>query len=367
MPHVEQLAACDATGTRRQPCLRFGRQARFQPLIFMGELAGRLSAMGVRVHTHTFVNELATVKGSVKASTSDGFEVTARFGLAATNVPSVINNWAGIYTKFAAYRTYMVGLEVPAGAIADGLYWDMLDPYHYARLEQGQGGGEPAILLVGGEDHKTGQHDHRPDQEQRFARLEQWARENFDGVGRLAWRWSGQVNEPDDGVAFIGAVPTADNEHCYVITGDSGMGLTHGVLGAKLVTDLITGVESPWAELYRPQRKPLSSPGTFLSENLNAVAQYAALLTPGEVSSVDDIAVDCGAILRKGLTKVAAYRDKEGQIHQCSALCTHQQGVVVWNDVEKSWDCPVHGSRFCPEGRVLTGPAVEPLPPLAEP
>lgn len=96
------------------------------------------------------------------------------------------------------------------------------------------------------------------------------------------------------------------------------MGLTHGVLGAKLVTDLITGVESPWAELYRPQRKPLSSPGTFLSENLNAVAQYAALLTPGEVSSVDDIAVDCGAILRKGLTKVAAYRDKEGQIHQCS-------------------------------------------------
>lgn len=358
---VEPLDACPAGGVRAGACLRFGRQARFQPLVFVGELARRLAAMGVRLYSQTHVNNVESKEGVVQTTTQRGPVVRSQHAVLATNVPSPVNNWAGIYTKFAPYRTYMVGLEVTGTAIGDALYWDNEDPYHYVRLHHQDG---RVVLLVGGEDHKTGQHADDHDLEARFERLAEWARRNFDGVGAVVSRWSGQVNEPDDGVAFIGAVPTSGHDNCYLVTGDSGMGLTHGVLGARLIADLIEGRPSPWEELYRPSRKPpLKAASTFISENANAAAQYADYLTPGEVKSTDEIAPDTGAILRRGLKKVAVYKDKDGTLHECSAACTHLKGVVCWNDTEKSWDCPLHGSRFGPKGEVLHGPAVDGLPP----
>lgn len=363
---VEQLMSCPADGAPGGPCLRFGRQARFQPLVFLGELAKRLDAMGVRLHCRSLVTDLATANGRVEAKLQNGFTVTANHGIAATNVPAPIGNWAGIYTKFAPYRSYMLGIEVVQGSessIADALYWDNDDPYHYVRLERDRDRTSGDVLLVGGEDHKTGQHTSASEQEACYQRLETWARKHFKPLGDVVYRWSGQVNEPDDGVAFIGRVPTSNHENCYVITGDSGMGLTHGVLGAQLIADLIEGRESPYADLYRPDRKPLHAVGTFLSENMNAVAQYVDHFTSGDVSTVDDIAADCGAVIREGISKVAAYRDAGGSVHKCSAVCPHLKGIVAWNESEKSWDCPLHGSRFGPRGEVLHGPAVTDLKP----
>src|SRR6185436_7573312 len=137
-------------------------------------------------------------------ASQSGPAITAKAAISATNVPSSINNWAGIYTKIAPYRTYMVGLRVPKSTIADALYWDTLDPYHYIRLEFSGGDEGHDVLIAGGEDHKTGQHASPEEQEERFRRLEAWTRQKFPRAGELAFRWSGQVNEPDDGVAFIG-------------------------------------------------------------------------------------------------------------------------------------------------------------------
>jgi len=353
---IERLEQCPAAGTAIGPCIHFGRQARFQPLQYLAGLARRLASMGVTIHCGSHVTDMSTEKGVVTVTTEAGPKVTAKFGVAATNVPSPINNWAGIYTKVAPYRTYMVGLQVPKGSITDALYWDTPDPYHYARLETSSDA-EHEVLIVGGEDYKTGQLA-AAEQPERFAELERWTRKTFSAAGALVSRWSGQVNEPDDGVAFIGAVPTGGHENCYVITGDSGMGLTHGTLGAMLVADLVMGRPNEWAELYDPARKKLKAAGEFLKENLNAVAQYADYVTPGEVSSVDDIPAGGGANVRRGLKKVAVHRAADGTLHECSAVCTHLGGIVHWNGVEKSWDCPVHGSRFGCTGRVLTGPAV---------
>ena len=357
---AERHSEAPTKGFASGPCLRFPRQGRFQIVQYLAGLARRLATMGVRIRTGSFVADMSTENGQVKVRTRDGKTITAKAGVAATNVPSPINNWAGIYTKVAPYRTYMVGLKYPKGLLADALYWDTPDPYHYARLETTAGGPDHDVLIVGGEDHKTGQHTSADEQEQHFRNLEAWTREQFPRAGELVYRWSGQVYEPDDYVAYIGRVPTSGHENCYVITGDSGMGMTHGTLGAMLVSDLILGKPNPWAALYDPARKSRSIT-EWAKENLNAAAQYADYVTPGEVSDVDQIRPGHGAVVRRGLKKVAVHRAADGTLHECSAVCTHLMGIVHWNDVEQSWDCPVHGSRFDCKGKVLTGPAVDDL------
>jgi Rieske Fe-S protein len=174
-------------------------------------------------------------------------------------------------------------------------------------------------------------------------------------------RWSGQVAEPDDGFAFIGRVPTRGHAGCYVITGDSGMGLTHATLGAMLVTDLAMGRENPWAKAYDPARGAWRAAGEFVKENVNAAAQLADYVKPGEVSSVEEIAPGCGAVMRDGASRLAVYRDEAGTVHSLSAVCPHLKCSVRWNGTEKSWDCPCHGSRFDAKGKLIMGPSIDDL------
>ena len=165
--------------------------------------------------------------------------------------------------------------------------------------------------------------------------------------------------EPVDHVAFIGRNP--GDAHVYVHTGDSGMGMTHGVLGGILNADLVLGRENRWAPLYDPARRTLRSADEFLRENLNVAAQYGDWLSGGDVDRQAEIAPGEGAVVRRGLKKVAAYRAPDGTLHERSATCTHLGCVVAWNSLEKSWDCPCHGSRFSAEGELLNGPATHGL------
>ena len=140
-------------------------------------------------------------------------------------------------------------------------------------------------------------------------------------------------------------------------SGDSGQGMTHGTIAGMLLTDLIVGRENPWATLYDPSRKPWRAGGTYAKEALNMAAQYTDWLTGGDVTSVDEIANGSGAVIRRGLTKVAVYRDDHGKLHERSAVCTHLGCIVRWNRAEKTWDCPCHGSRFDSVGKLINGPA----------
>jgi Rieske Fe-S protein len=161
-----------------------------------------------------------------------------------------------------------------------------------------------------------------------------------------------------DGLAYIGRNPL-DADNVYIATGDSGNGMTHGTIAGILLTDLIAGRDNEWATLYDPARKTLRAGGEFLKENLNVAAQYADLVTGGEVESVEDVRPGTGAVLRRGLKKIAVYRDEQGNVRELSAVCTHLGCVVDWNDTEKSWDCPCHGSRFDGrDGHPLNGPAI---------
>jgi glycine/D-amino acid oxidase-like deaminating enzyme/nitrite reductase/ring-hydroxylating ferredoxin subunit len=359
----ERIRLC---GYETGPCLRFPRQGRFHPLKYLYGLAATLERLGGKIYTGCRVKDVRgadPAKGEpARAQIDDGpAAVLSDAVVVATNTPAPINDWMGIYTKQAAYRTYVIGATVPRGSVDDALYWDTADPYHYVRLEgstpKAPGREDHDLLIIGGEDHKTGQFH---DGDAPFMRLERWAREKFPMIGEVKVRWSGQVQEPDDGLAFIGRALTA-KQNVYVATGDSGMGMTHGTIAGLLITDLILGRPNAWEKLYDPSRKMGLLNRDFIMENANVVARYAEHLTGGEVKSAEQVRPGEGAVMREGLKKVALYRDEAGAIHRCSANCTHLGCVVSWNHVEKSWDCPCHGSRFDPKGKVVMGPAVSDL------
>jgi glycine/D-amino acid oxidase-like deaminating enzyme/nitrite reductase/ring-hydroxylating ferredoxin subunit len=329
--------------------LRFRNQAQFHPLKYVNGLAAAIKRLGGRIYGHTHADRI--IDGPRPHVETAAGRITARAVVVATNTP--VNDRVAIHTKQAPYRTYVIGARVPSGSIPHLLLWDTADPYHYVRLQRAKDHAAHEFLIVGGEDHKTGQAD---DFDRRFAALEAWTRERFPMVEEIPLRWSGQIMEPVDSLAFIGRNPGDDN--VYIATGDSGNGMTHGTIAGMLIGDLIHRRENPWAKLYEPSRKTLRASSEFARENLNVASQYADYVTPGDVKSVDDIAPGTGAIVRRGLKQIATYRDDRGTLHEHSAVCTHLGCIVAWNGTEQSWDCPCHGSRFDRlDGHVLNGPA----------
>ncbi|MDZ8189123.1 MAG: FAD-dependent oxidoreductase [Nostoc sp. ChiSLP02] len=351
---VEIVKKAPFTGFDTGVCLRFPQQGQFDPLKYLAGLAQAIQNRGGEIYTRTHVEK---IKGGLPASveTSGGQVVTADAVVVATNSP--ISNLATMHFKQAAYMTFVIGVKVPHNAVYKALYWDTLDPYHYIRLQKLDD--EHDVLIVGGEDHKTGQAD---DANARYARLETWTRERFPMAKEVLFRWSGQVMNSDDGIAYIGKNPF-DEENVYIATGDTGIGMTHGTIAGILLTDLILGRENSWAKLYDPSRLGMGGVGDFISENLNVATQYLDWLTPGDVDSVEQLTPGTGAVVRRGLTKVAAYRDENGKLHEHSATCTHLNCIVAWNSSEKTWDCPCHGSRFDTQGKVINGPAINGLAP----
>ncbi len=353
-----EIVARAPLGSDTGRCLRFPNQAQFHPLKYMTALANAIKRDGGRIFTNSHVTK---IQGGEQAhvEVEGGFTVSADSIVVATNTP--INDLLTMHTKQAAYRNYVVGAKIPAGSVQQGLYWDTLDPYHYVRLQtlsDPTSSDASDVLIVGGEDFKTGQAD---DAEERYAKLEAWTRERFPEVTEFHYRWSGQTMESVDGLGFIGRNPL-DKDNVFIATGFSGNGMTYGTITGMLLTDMILGRENSWTTLYDPSRKTLRAAQTFAEETINMVIQYGDWLTAGDVEDVASIPAGTGAIVRHGLTKHAVYRDDEGKVHELSAVCPHLGAILAWNHSEKTWDCPCHGSRFDAFGNVVNGPANTNLP-----
>ena len=335
-----------------RPFLRYPNQATFHPLKYLRGLFNALQEKGARLHAFSAVEEISEDQEGVHLRLTSGHAVDASYAVVATNSP--IHDLFALHTKQAPYRTYAMGFEIERGALADALYWDTEDPYHYVRLTSGADGKD--VLIAGGEDHKTGEANDAP---ARFAALESWIRMLLPGLGPELYRWSGQVMDTLDYGAFIGR--ESGHDRIFVITGDSGQGITHGVVASLIIPDLIDGKDNPYATVYDPSRKPIKAAVTFVTENSTLATNLAQYLMPGELGSVEELEPGQGAIIRDGPTKIAAYRADDGTLYQRSAVCTHLGCHLQWNSLEKCWDCPCHGSHFAPDGSVLNGPAVTPL------
>lgn len=331
------------------PILRFEDQARIDIAGYLLTLAEAAHKAEVRFHR----GHVAEVHGGASATLhlATGQRVSARAIVVATNVP--FHETVSLHTKQAAYRTYVIAGRAPRGAVPDALIWDDGDPYHYVRLHDRGVDPDHVMVIVGGEDHKTGQEDDPT----AYVRLQEWTRERFPAVTEFSHAWSGQIIEPVDGLAFIGA-DAGGMDNVYVATGDSGNGITHGTIAGLLISDLVQGRDNPCAELYDPRRKIVKSAGEWMRENANVALQYRDWFAPGEQRKLDDLAPGNGVVVRRGFHRVAVYRDGNGELYPHSARCPHLGCAVRWSATEKSWDCPCHGSRFdALTGQVLNGPA----------
>lgn len=350
---VERARGVPLHGFKTAPALRYPYQATFHPLKYLQAVAAVILDRGGVILADSPVVKIDELKDSVRVTTESGATITAGHAIFATNSP--INNRVEIHSKMAPYRTYAMAFTLPRDALPDALYWDLADPYHYVRLNPGPGAVD--YLIAGGEDHKSGEAN---DGDKRFADIEKWIRKLVPALGNEVHRWSGQVMTTIDHCGFIGRNPGSDR--VLIATGDSGQGMTHGALAGMLLKDLIVGSSSPWREVYEPSRKPAKSIVNYVSENVTALKNFAEYLLPAELDSVDELEPGQGGILRDGLSRLAVCRDQEGTLHVRSAVCTHLGCHVNWNATEQCWDCPCHGSQFAPDGSVLNGPALSPLP-----
>ena len=341
------------------PSLRFANQAQFHPMKYLRGLAAGVVDLGGKIHTGvhvTSVDKGQPLTLGLTSSVGEG-QMLARVAVDCTN--GAFTSMLNMPLRQAAYRTYVIAFAIEAKSIPRALVWDTGDPYHYIRVARGADGGD--VLVVGGNDHRVGQGT----PEVQWNELETWSRQWIPQAGPVVARWSGQVIEPADMLAHIGRSP--DMEHVYIVTGDSGNGLTHGTIAGLMIPEMMHGKHPRWERVYDPRRSHLHAAGTLLREVTQSSTPYTDWLRPADVRSVDDIPPGEGATMRHGLHLIAAYKDLSGECHMRSATCPHLRGVVRWNTAEKTWDCPCHGSRFDAHGRLLNGPAATDLMPVEAP
>ncbi len=351
LEHIPAIAAEEGKW-----CIKFPGQGQFHIMSYLKGLADAIVRMGGKIYTESRAEDI-----NEKGAKVNGYEVNANHIVVATNTP--INDRLTMHTKQWPYRSYVIGAKIKKGVLPYSLWWDsgnqeskwITKPYHYVRLEELDE--QYDVLISGGEDHKTGQADEENiPEEERYTRLIEWTKKRFPAIEEIAYRWSGQVMEPVDALAFIGKNPGNDN--IYIVTGDSGNGMTHGTLGGIIISDIITGKNNPWIDLYDPSRITLKTADDYLIEVGDMTAQMVIdWIKPGDIKEAEDLKPGEGGILSSGLKKIALYRNAQNCLHAHTAVCPHLGGILHWNKDEKSFDCPLHGSRFTTDGKVINGPA----------
>ena len=331
--------------------VRLENQAQFHPRKYLLHLANALTGAGSYVFEGT--RATGVQEGSPCRVLTDKGTLTARDVIVATHMP--ILNRGAFFSKVHPHRAYAVAASMDPSSAPDGMFASTESPTHTARTSPYDG---RALLIIGGEGHKTGQ---EPRTQERYERLEAWTRSRFD-IQSIEYRWSTQDNYSIDRVPYIGKLRRG-SRHVYVGTGYGGWGMTNGTLAAMILSDAIVGKPNPWAQVFDSNRlKPGTSAGKFTKENLNVAKRWIGdRLAPSPVRSLPELTPGRGAIVNVGGKKVAAYRDEGGALHAHSPVCTHMACMVHWNPAEKTWDCPCHGSRFSYEGDVIHGPAIKPL------
>jgi glycine/D-amino acid oxidase-like deaminating enzyme/nitrite reductase/ring-hydroxylating ferredoxin subunit len=344
--------------------VRFDEQAQFHPRKYLLAIAEGVHGDGSYVFEET--RALDIDPGSPCRVETEHGEVVADDVVVATHFP--VLDRAGYFARMHPHRAYLLAVRID-GAVPEGLFYNTasppatMRPYSLADDAGPAADGDGELLIVGGQSHEPGLDG--PPTSERYRRCEAFAREHFD-VESVEYRWSTMDYYPVDRVPFIGRIdPLSD--HVYVGTGFKGWGMTTGTAAGMILSDLIVEGSNPWADVFDPQRlTPGASAKHFLEENAKVGGSFVgdrikSLLASLGADGADDLPRGDARVVRRTSQPVGLYRDDSGTTHAVSATCPHMGCLVRWNDAERTWDCPCHGSRFTHEGEVLSGPAVEGL------
>jgi glycine/D-amino acid oxidase-like deaminating enzyme/nitrite reductase/ring-hydroxylating ferredoxin subunit len=333
--------------------VRVGGQAQFHPRKYLLALAEDLTRRGGRIFERT--RAVGLDEGDPCTVTTEGGQtVTARQVVVATHYP--VFDRALLFARMEVRRELVVAAPIAAGRDPGGAFITTEQNTRSVRTAPYREG--QRLLIVTGEHFTPGAGD---DVGEHWDRLTAWTLEHFPGT-EIAYRWATQDNTTTDRVPFVGRFhPGARN--VYVATGFGGWGMSSGIMTGQLLAAALTGTELPWADLYDPRRLGLvREAGPALKLQAKVVGHFVGdRLRSSNVDSVEDIEAGSGGIVRVSGDRCAVYRDEAGQLHAVSARCTHLGCLVHFNDAERAWECPCHGSRFGIDGEVVQGPANKPL------
>lgn len=327
--------------------MRWDDQAKFHPVKYVKGLAASVAADGGQIFENSRVNDwdsncVATGSGTVRA----------RHVVMATHMP--LGQIGMFYAEAYPHIHPVIMGHVAADRAPQDMYINVEQPHHSVRAHRGDKAEMWAIF--GGTSYKPGHVDEERDS---FAELERFARDNF-GV-EAEYRWTNEDYTPMDHAPFVGWSSSAPNAY-LVATGFNAWGITNGTAASILIADLVTGRDNPWLGIYDARRvKPIAGGKEFVKGNVEVATHLVSGYLSRKPHSFDALAPGEAAILKIDGDNVAGYRDEEGRLHAVSAVCTHMGCIVGWNETDRTWDCPCHGSRFTLAGEVIHGPAVAPL------
>jgi glycine/D-amino acid oxidase-like deaminating enzyme/nitrite reductase/ring-hydroxylating ferredoxin subunit len=336
--------------------IRFDDQAQFNPCTYLLGLAAAVKNGGGRVFEGTRAG--AVEHGEPCRIITDRGTVTARDVIDATHMPLVSEG--KFFAKAYPYAHAAVAARIDPARAPDGMFISTEQPTRSIRTARHA---DEIWLVAIGEAFKPGQPD---ETERSFQDLQTSLRRDF-GIEKIDYAWTNEDYEAMDGMPFVGRATSA-TEHLYVATGFNAWGITNGTAAGMILADAITGRDNPWAEVFDATRsKPLAGAKSFISENVAAGAHLVGGYVRSRGGSVAELAPGDAEVLELDGRRVAAFRNLAGQVHAVSAVCTHLGCVLGWNQVDQTWDCPCHGSRFAPDGTVLHGPATASLEPVDVP
>ncbi len=334
--------------------VRMENQAQFHPRKYLLPVAA--SIPDDRSHVFENTRALDVRQGSPCTITTDKGTLEATDVIMATHYPFLDRGF--FFPKNRPSRSYAISATVEPNDLREGMYISSSSPTRSIRGTPHHG---KTMLIIGGEGHIVGT---EVDTEARYRSLGDWARERW-GIEEPEYRWSAQDPSTLDGVPYIGRL-NRGSEHVYVATGFGKWGLTNGTVAAMIISDHILERPNDWAPFYDSKRLNLSSAKEFVKENVDVARHFVLDRVTKPQRSLSGLGNGEGGVFKKGLGSVAAYRDEDGVLHAHSAVCTHLKCIVEYNDAEKSFDCPCHGSRFSYDGKVIQGPAVKPLEPMQD-
>ncbi len=328
----------------------FKDQAQFNPIKYIFSLAKIFEEKGGVIVQDCRVTDIENKEDALQIKTTS-VASRARKVIYATHIPPGVNL---LHFRCAPYRSYAMAVKLE-GEYPAALGYDMEDPYHYYRTQKVD---EELYLIAGGEDHKTG---HMENTDNCFRKLESHIRSYFR-VEKIAYKWSSQYYEPADGLPYIGNLPGGD-ENIYVATGFGGNGMIYGTLSAIIFADIISNGKSIYQDLFNPNRlKPIAGFANFVKEGADVVSSFIKGKFDAEkIEALAEIAAGEAKIVKHDGHILSVYKDEAHKVHVLNAACTHIKCTVGWNATEKTWDCPCHGARYSPEGKVLTGPSQKDL------
>ncbi len=327
---------------------RFDRQAQFHPTRYVVGLAGTIPGDG----SHVFELCRASDWGPDRVVTATG-TVNARHVVMATHLP--LGQIGGYYARAFPEAESVIAARI--ARVPAGMYINVEQPSFSIRTHT-QGNGD-VYAIVAGTSFKPG---HTDEERESFESIESWLAAHFE-AGPVEHRWVNMDYKSMDSAPFIGW-STGPRKGYLVATGFNAWGITNGTAAAMILADLAAGKENRWSALFDARRvKPLAGAMEFAKENAAVALHLAGGYLSRKPASLEELGPGDAAILKVDGKNVAAFRDEQGHVHAVSAVCTHMGCVVGWNETDRTWDCPCHGSRFGLDGDVIHGPATAPLEP----